>query len=141
MNKFYILFIFLTLLSFSCGKDNVKPSEDYLLSTDAFNSVEVIKEAYEGKNRMTLQNNIEKNLAESVIRNLFFEKAELTFKPRLVKISESTVTINLNWHGSWWTVNEKKLENLGVANLVLNKESLKLTKIDGDNPFLTPIER
>ena len=91
------------------------------------------------KSRLTLQSHIESSLAESVIKNLFFEKAELTFTPRLVKIAESTVTVNLNWRGTWSTAKNKDLKNRGVANLVLNRETMQLIQIDGDNPFLTPI--
>ena len=141
MKKAYFIFIFLILLSLGCGKDNVKPSADSLLSTDAFNSVDAIKKAYEDKSIITLQTHLEDNLSESVIKNLFFEKAELTFTPRLVRISESTVTVNLNWQGTWWTVRNKKLKNRGVANLVLNKETQKLIRIDGDSPFLTPVTK
>ena len=139
MKKTCFIFIFILLLSFSCSKDNVKPSEDSILAKDAFNSVEQIKNAYMDKSRFTLQSHIESSLAESVIKNLFFEKAELTFTPRLVKIAESTVTVNLNWRGTWSTAKDKDLKNRGVANLVLNRETMQLIQIDGDNTFLTPI--
>ena len=141
MKKISILFILIILMSFSCGKDNVKPSADFLLSNDAFNSVNIIKDAYEGKDRDTLQFRLDSRLAESVIKNLFFEEASLTFTPRLIKISESTVTVNLNWRGTWKTIKNKELKNRGVADLVLNKETMNLIQIDGDNPFLTPIVR
>jgi hypothetical protein len=140
MKKISFLFILIILMSFSCGKDKVKPSADFLLSNDAFNSVNKIKDAYEGKDRYTLQGHLDSRLAESVIRNLFFEEASLTFTPRLIKISESTVTVNLNWRGVWKTSN-KELKNRGVADLVLNKETMTLIQIDGDSPFLTPIVR
>lgn len=132
---------FSLLLTFSCSKDDVKPSADSLLSTDAFNSIDAIKKAYEDKSSITLRTHLEEDLAESVIKNLFFEKAELMFTPRLVRISESTVTVNLNWHGTWRTTRNKELENRGVADLVLNRETMKLIRIDGDNPFLTPVIR
>lgn len=145
MNKtiktLYFIIGFMLLLTFSCSKDDVKPSADSLLSTDAFNSIDAIKKAYEGKSSVTLQTHLEEDLAESVIKNLFFDKAELMFTPRLVKISASTVTVNLNWHGTWWTTRDKELENRGVADLVLNRENMKLIRIDGDNPFLTPVIR
>lgn len=138
---FYFIVAFMLLLAFSCSKDDVKPSADSLLSTDAFNSIDEIKKAYEEKSSITLQTHLENKLAESVIKNLFFKKAELIFSPRLVRISESTVTVNLNWRGTWWTTRDKELENRGVADLVLNRETMKLIRIDGDNPFLTPVIR
>ncbi len=141
MKKLYLIIIPIILFSFSCGKDNVKPSEDFLLSNDAFNSVNLIKDAYEGKDQNALQGRLDSSLAERVIKNLFFEEARLTFTLRLIKISESTVTVNLNWRGTWKTVKNKELKNRGVADLVLNKETMNLIQIDGDNPFLTPIVR
>ena len=93
------------------------------------------------KNRLTLQSHIESKLSESVIKNLIFETAELTFSPRLVKIAESTVTVNLNWRGTWSTTKDSDLKNRGVANLILDRETMQLIQIDGDNPFLTPIIR
>ncbi len=141
MKKTLFVFIFILLLSFSCSKDNVKPSEDSILAKDAFNSVDQIKNAYMDKNRLTLQGHIESKLSESVIKNLIFETAELTFSPQLVKITESTVTVNLNWRGTWSTTKDTDLKNRGVANLVLDRETMQLIQIDGDNPFLTPIIR
>jgi malate synthase len=141
MKKTLFVFIFILLLSFSCSKDNVKPSEDSILAKDAFSSVDQIKKAYMDKNRLTLQSHIESKLSESVIKNLIFETAELTFSPQLVKITESTVTVNLNWRGTWSTTKDNDLKNRGVANLVLDRETMQLIQIDGDNPFLTPIIR
>ncbi|MEN8263593.1 MAG: hypothetical protein ABFR82_09035 [Nitrospirota bacterium] len=141
MKKTFFVFIFILLLSFSCSKDNVKPSEDSILAKDAFSTVDHIKNAYTDKNRLTLQSHIESKLSESVIKNLIFETAELTFSPRLVKIAESTVTVNLNWRGTWSTAKDSDLKNRGVANLVLDRETMQLIQIDGDNPFLTPIIR
>ncbi len=141
MKKTLFIFIFILLLSFSCSKDNVKPSEDSILAKSAFSSVDQIKNAYMDKNRLTLQSHIENKLSESVIKNLIFETAELTFSPRLVKIAESTVTVNLNWRGTWSTAKDSDLKNRGVANLILDRETMQLIQIDGDNPFLTPIIR
>ncbi len=139
MKKIYVIFILLVLTAAGCSKENVKPSADSLLTTSAFNSINKIKEAYEAKNRDELQSLSSDEAAGAILKNLFFDKAELSFTPRLVRITASSVIVNLNWQGTWWTVKDRKIENRGVVNLVLDKETMKLIQIDGDNPFQTPI--
>lgn len=138
MKKLYILFACIILLSYGCADDNVKPSDDSLLATEIFGIIATIQEAYQGKNRAVLQLHMDAVLAENTIKDLLFEKAELTFNPRMVKITDASVKINLNWHGSWLFSNGKKLENRGVSDLVFDKETKKLIQIDGDSPFQTP---
>ncbi len=138
MKKIYI--IFLLIISLGCTDKSIKPSEDSRSATDAFNTINIIREAYEKKDEAVLQNHMDTLLAENTIRGLLFEKAELVFTPRIVKITDSSVKVNFNWRGSWWLSKDKKLENGGVADLVFHKETMRLIYIDGDNPFLTPLE-
>jgi len=141
MKKIYIiLFVLLAVISISCaGKEKVKPSADSLLTTEAINRLEIIKNAYQGKDAGTLQRQIDTKLAESILKNLNFEKAELSFTPRMLKITDVSVIVNINWQGIWRIAQDKKLENRGLASLILQRESLKLIQIDGDNPFLMPL--
>ncbi len=142
MKKLSIIFIIPVFIFLACsGKDKVKPSEDSRLATKAFDSIYIIKAAYQEKNQAILQNHIAPELAEDILKNVFFEKAELSFNHRLVKINDSSVIVNLNWHGAWWIVKDTKLKNRGAANLVLDKETMKLLQIDGDNPFSIPLVR
>ncbi len=137
MKKFYIILII--LVAAGCSSENVKPSPDSLLTTAAFSRIEKIKDAYEAKDSDALQNSVSAETAGSILKNLFFEKAELSFTPRLVRIGASSVTVNVNWRGTWWTDGDGKLEDRGVADFVLDKETMKLLRIEGDNPFQTPI--
>ncbi len=145
MKKFcaiLIILVFILLVLLGCiGKDKVKQSDDSRLAIEAFDSIFVIKAAYQEKNPVILQEHLVPELAETILKDLFFEKAELSFNHRLVRINDSSVIVNLNWHGAWWTVKDTKLENRGVANLVLDKETMKLMQIDGDNPFSIPLSR
>jgi hypothetical protein len=143
MKKIYtILFVLLAVISISCeGKEKVKPSADSLLTTEAINRLEIIKNAYQEKDAGTLQRQIDTKLAESILKNLNFEKAELSFTPRMLRITDVSVIININWQGIWRIAQDKKLENRGLATLVLQREALKLIQIDGDNPFLMPSAR
>jgi hypothetical protein len=143
MKRAYIITVFVILLALfaGCSKDKVKPSEDSLLATDIINTLNNIEEAYEGKNTIVLQSHLEVPLAESVINDLVFERAELALTTRLIKIKDSKVVVNLNWQGTWWTEQGKKAENRGVADFVFLKETIKLISIDGDNPFRTPAVR
>jgi hypothetical protein len=138
MKKFLFLLIVIALFSFNCTDDSVKPSPDSQLATQAFNNINMIKDAYEEKNKTFLQNHLDSTLFESVLKNFLFEKAELSFNPRMVRITDRSVTVDINWRGSWWFGKGKQLENRGAANLVLNKDTMKLIDIKGDNPFKIP---
>ncbi len=139
MKRLYVVLIMLVLAAAGCSRENVKPSADSLLTTAAFNRIEKIKKAYETKDRDELQNTVSAETAGSILKNLFFERAELSFNPRLVRIGASSVTVDLNWRGTWWTAKDGRIENRGVADLVLDRETMKLLRIEGDNPFQTPI--
>ena len=128
-------------MSFGCAKDKVKPSADSLLYAETLNSINKIKTAYEEKNKGVLQNHLYHRVAGDIMDNLVFEKAELSFTLRLLRIKESSVTANINWHGSWWIASNDKIESRGVADLVLERETMKVLQIDGDNPFLIPSRR
>jgi hypothetical protein len=138
MKKMYILFILIVLTSIGCGKDNVKPSADSLLTAKTFDIIDTIKIAYEEKKEYVLKDHLSTQLAKNTAKNLLFEKAELAFNPRFVRISDSEVKVNLNWKGSWWITEDGKIDSRGVANLVFYRETMKLIYIDGDNPFQTP---
>ena len=69
MKKILILLILITLASFGCGKDNVKPSEDSLLATGAFKSINEMEEAYEGKSRVMLQDRITPHIARKILKD------------------------------------------------------------------------
>ncbi len=138
MKKIYFLLIFVAFLSFGCGKDKVKPSEDYLISTKALESISSIKSAYEGKKRGALKKRLAPGLSDSILKEIDFIKAELALTTRMVNIKESSVVVNVNWHGTWWLKKSKQLENRGAANLIFDKETMSLLEIEGDNPFSIP---
>jgi hypothetical protein len=141
MKKRFYACMFLIILSLSCGKDNVKPSADSTAASDAINYLSIIKEAYEAKNEVALQNHVGTVLADNIIKYFYFEKAKLNFTPRLVRLTDASVQVNLNWQGTWTFVNDKEVTRSGVGNLVFHKETMKLTDVEGDNPFLTPAMR
>ena len=138
MKKTCILLVFIILTAFSCSKDNVKPSEDFLLSNKAIDSINTIKSAYERKNKYALQNNVAPGLAEDILKDFSFRKSVLVLTPRMVKIKETSISITMNWRGEWWVEKGEKLENRGVADLVLDRNTMKLMEINGDNPFSVP---
>ncbi|MBI5050700.1 MAG: hypothetical protein HZC11_07510 [Nitrospirae bacterium] len=141
MKKFYVILILITAFVFSgCGKDQVKPSADSLTAKEALRIMDVIKTAYEGKDQDALRENLSPELAASVIDGLFFEKAELSFTTRLVKITDSAVMVNLNWNGMW-VIKNKTLKDIGSGVLVFQSRTMKLVQIEGDNPFHTPLVR
>ena len=129
------------IFSYSCtGKVSVKPSADSLLSKEAVKRIEVIKKAYESKDTGILKDQINPDLSGNILNNIHFEKAEMSFSPRMVRITGETVIVNLNWQGRWLFAHDKKYENRGLANLVLQRDTLILIQIEGDNPFSIPSE-
>jgi hypothetical protein len=140
MRKYLILLIFLISVPWGCGKEEiVKPSPDSLLATGAMRAIDAVKEAYEQKDMNGLQRHIGTYLIKNFFQELPFEKAELDFTPRLVKLNDASVSVNVTWHGSWWTEKAKKVSNRGVADFVFHQKTMKITYINGDNPFLMPV--
>jgi hypothetical protein len=138
MKKLCVLFSLIIFMSLGCTEKSVKPSADSLAATDAFRIINTIREAYEEKDKAALQNHMGAPLAENTIKGLLFEKAELVITPRMVTITDASLKVNIIWSGSWWLTKDRKLENRGVSDLVFLRESMKLTYIDGDNPFIVP---
>ncbi len=141
MKIIYLSLIFIVLTSLSCTDENIKPSVDSQLATEAFEIIETVKRAYEEKRENILREHCETILADMIAKNLSFEKVDISFTTRLVKITGPLVKVNLNWHGVWWIAQERELADRGVADLVFQRETMKLIQIDGDNPFLIPSSR
>jgi hypothetical protein len=112
-----------------------------MAASDAIHNLSVIKEAYEAKNEIALHSHADSLLADNIIKYFYFEKAKLDFTPRLVRLTDAAVKVNLNWQGTWTFENDKEVTRSGVGNLVFHKETMKLTLVEGDNPFLTPSMR
>ncbi len=141
MRKTCLLVVLLAVLSLGCSKDAVKPSEDSLITTNALAVIEAIKEAYVNKSEANIHTHMGSSLASSVIKNLYFEQAVLRLTPRLVKLTDTSVNVNLNWQGTWQFANDKEVKISGVGNLIFHRETMELTSVDGDNPFMTPAIR
>ncbi len=135
IKKLYIIVLVAALASFGCGSKNIKPSSDSIITKEALRVTNVIKDAYEGKDKNILRENISPEFVQNVTGGLLFEKAELSFTPRVVKITGPDIRVNLNWQGTW-TIKGKTMKNRGVATFVLQQRTMKLTGIEGDNPFL-----
>ncbi|MEW6603029.1 MAG: hypothetical protein AB1499_18810 [Nitrospirota bacterium] len=138
----YILLLLILLICLGgCTDKSIKPSADSQTASDVFNLINTIKTAYEGKDRIVLQNHMGNLLAGNTMKGLLFEEAGLTITPRMVTITDTSVKVNVIWSGTWLIKQGMKLENRGSADLVFHKESMKLTYIDGDNPFDVPSDR
>ena len=138
MKPIYLILLIVTLLLPGCGKDKVKPSEDYLLSQKVYASINTIKEAYLSKSNSILKNRIESPMSENIINALSFKKAELTFNQRLIRITDETVKVSVSWQGIWQLTGKSDFNNRGIADLIFNRETLKLSDVTGDNPFVLP---
>jgi len=137
MKKLYIVLpLLVVIFSYGCGgKDHVKPSADSLLAKEAFDRIETIRKAYESKDTGKLKEQMGADLFESIQEDMNFDRAEISFSPRMIRITGDTVTVNMNWKGLWRFAKDRKFENSGSGDLVLQRDTLKLIQIEGDNPF------
>ncbi|MBI5676045.1 MAG: hypothetical protein HZC48_09525 [Nitrospirae bacterium] len=141
VKKIYALLIVFLLIAAGCaGKDKVKQSADSVTAQNALSAVDLIKDAYLKKDEGVLREKLEPALSAAVTNELSFDKADLKFTPRMIKIKDSSVLVHVNWQGEW-TVNGRTLKDRGVSALVFNKDSMKLIQIDGDNIFHVPSVR
>ncbi len=141
MKPIYIILLLTAILMPGCGKDKVKPSADYLLSLEAAKKIDAITSEYVSKSKSTLKAMIEPPLSDSIINALSFKKAELSFNQRLVRITADSVNVSVSWQGSWKLSDSREFNNRGVADLIFQRESMRLSEITGDNPFILPYER
>ena len=121
-------------------RDEVKPTEDSLLTKEAVESTKVIKTAYQEKNRDVLINRLDEAMASEVTAGLFFEKVELSITPWIVKIKDSRVIVNIDWQGVW-NIGGKEKKSRGIADFVFEGSPLKLIRVDGDDPFQVLLSR
>jgi hypothetical protein len=120
------------------GKDSVKRTEDYLLADRAIGKIAEIESAYEEKDVASLQSMLEDGFLNLIRGQLSFSRADVSFStPRLIRIEGDEVKVVLNWKSAW-EVNGRDIQNRGLATLVFRKDTLKLIRTEGDNPFRLP---
>jgi hypothetical protein len=133
-----ILLIFLMVPS-ACSKKEVKPvSQESKTAEEAMGLAEKIRDAFVKNDRDSLL----RDTTESGFKDIFadgksFDSVELVFTPRWVDIEQARVTLNLTWK-SKWTIQDKQVEDRGMAVFEMEGQPLKLTKIIRSNPFKVP---
>ena len=139
MKKIYFLLIIISLTAYACsGKDKVKPSADSMTTQEVIRITNVIKTAYEQKDIDVLREHLLPEFADEIKKELFFENAGLDFTTRMVRITDSSVMVTLNWQGTW-KIKGKTQKNLGSSVFIYQVMTMKLAAIDGDNPFIIPV--
>ncbi|RMD59121.1 MAG: hypothetical protein D6828_01980 [Nitrospirae bacterium] len=128
----YIAIIFLLFFA-SCSKSNIIYSQDYLISVEAQGVVEEIRIAYQDKKRDFLSKNLSPSLSREI--GLEFDKADLSFDYKLIKIEGERISMKLTWHAEC-TVNGEKYDREGSALFILTGRPMKLLDIKGENPFI-----
>jgi len=134
---FLILIIIIFLIYPGCKGKEIRPSADFLLSQNVIDLTSTIKDAYERKDDILIKEKVTTPVVETIVDSLIFKEARLSFNIMMVRITPADVRINLNWTGEWF-VDGKRLSDRGVTTLVYDKVNLRLTGIEGDNPFLVP---
>jgi ABC-type Fe3+/spermidine/putrescine transport system ATPase subunit len=139
MKKIITVTIISLLMFFGCTKkEEIKPSPDSLLTAEAINAMNAIKTAYESKNEDDLQKHLGEVLLDNILNNPSVDEVKLDLTPRMVRLTDEAVRVHLNWKAQWRIGKEQTIKDRGVAYFVFHKETMKLTYIEGDNPFLIP---
>ena len=138
MKRSFLLVLILLIISTGCSyKKEVKLSEESVTARNAISAVDAIKDAYIKKDRAAIHDKVESGLSDEIIDGLTFDSADISFTIRMIKISALKVMVHLNWHGTWMAGGSEARDR-GVGVLVFNKDTIKLSQVDGDNPFSTP---
>lgn len=136
-----VLLLLLVIISGCNKKEEIKPSEDSVITVNALDRIERIRTAYESRNITAVAQHTEPALLKDMENELFFDSAHLLFPtPRLVRITENQVRVLQNWQGEW-VLRGKTIKNRGVSTFVFAKDTMMLMKIEGDNPFFIPVVR
>lgn len=137
MKRIYPILIIAFLIFLGCRGKEVRPSADSLLAQNAIDVIKAIKDAYEKKNDMGIKEKTDAELSEAILKDLTFKEASLSLTIRMVRITDSDVRVKMNWAGQWH-LDEKMLSDRGMATFVLQRQTMKLLRIEGVNPFLIP---
>ena len=138
MKRAILLTLILLFISAGCAvKEEVKLSEESVTARNAISAVDAIKDAFIKKDRAAIHENVEPGLSDEILNGLNFDSADLSFSVRMIKISAFKVMVHLNWHGTWMSGGSETGDR-GVGVLVFNKDTMKLSQVDGDNPFHYP---
>ncbi len=121
-------------------KEKVKLSEDAVMVRNAISTVDAIKDAYAKKSRIIIQEKVESGLSDEILKGLTFETADLSLTIRMVRISANNIMVHLNWQGTW-IAGGNEVRDRGIGIMVFKKDTMKLSQVDGGNPFQMPLVR
>lgn len=137
--KKILLVLAAMMLLISCGKKEVKQvSADSKISSEAFELVEKIRDAYVKKDLVTIQQNATETGYRDIMTNRKpYDSVELVFTPRWVEIERDQTILNVTWK-STWSISGKAAADRGMAVIIMEGRPLKVSRILRGNPFVLP---
>lgn len=134
-----IVLSMLLVFFISCGKKEVKEvSEESLMTQEAFQLAETIKQAYLDNDRKVLERNATQDGYRELIGEIkSFDSAELEFVPTWVEIDDAVVRLTISWQGTWIASGVTK-EDRGIVVFVMEGKPLKVAQILRASPFRQP---
>lgn len=135
--KYYLILVLLVFAFIGCGKEEIKPSSDSILTKEVLSKIDAIRTAYQNKDKAAMESHADSVLADRISKELFFTNAELSFTPKKVSINSLSVIVSLNWQGTW-IVKGNNIKKQGVSVFVFEGTPMKLLRVDGNNPFHIP---
>lgn len=137
--KKLLMLVLTALLLASCAKKEVKPvSAESVAAKEAFALADAVRTAFVEKDMPALKRlTTEDGLKDVVGRTGAYESVEITFTPRWIEIEGNRIHANIAWKSSW-KIAGKKVDERGMAVLLMEGRPLKVVKIQRANPFQTP---
>jgi hypothetical protein len=136
--KNIIMILLISSALISCSSEVKSDPQGTIITTEAFKTIESIKEAYLKKNIESIQSLATDDtfrLLKSQIKT--FNEATLTFTPLWVETNDETIQVQMTWEGSW-KQDKKTINERGVVLFVLLPKTYKLSQILRSSPFILP---
>lgn len=144
--RFFFLLISLSIIPLGCSKKEVKSSEEDLIRIkEIYAVVNKLKEGYEEKDLSVFLGVMEPPTLDSLdslkkgLESDFerYSSIHLGFNIDSIIMDKDLASVNLHWEGEWEKKSDKiRFKEKGNALLKIKGEKkMKLSSIEGDNPF------
>lgn len=137
--KVAVIFLLFLLIT-GCGiRKEVKiPSQEYTYTTQAFQVVNELRQAYQNRDNLSMRKNCSESGYREIVASMKpFDKAELEFTPVFAEMEDGVLKLYVSWNGKWSYI-DKETEERGLAIFLIRGNPPKIEKIIRGSPFRYP---
>jgi thioredoxin-related protein len=142
MKKIFLACLLIVLVSMAaCSSDEKRgPSEDVVMTKDAFELIENARQEYVAKDIKGMQKYYTENAYKAMVRDVKrFESVELKFTPRWVDINpKGEIQVQVAWEGTWHLGEDLKDERDGIVTFTITGKPYKISGQQMTSPFAQP---